>query len=44
MTPTIAAALVNALGEAFKSGDVTAVLQCFAADGDVLYAGLRPTR
>ena len=43
MTPTITAAiaadLVNALGKAFRSGDVTAVLQCFAADGDVLYAG-----
>jgi len=35
----MAADLVDALGEAFKSGDVTAVLQCFAADGDVLYAG-----
>jgi len=39
MTAALAADLVNAFGEAFKSGDLTAVLQCFAADGDVLYAG-----
>jgi hypothetical protein len=31
--------VVDVLGEAFKSGDVTAVLHCFATDGDVLYAG-----
>ena len=39
MTPAMAADLVDALGAAFESGDVRAVLQCFAADGDVLYAG-----
>lgn len=39
MTPVIAAELVETLGAAFKSGDVTTVLRCFAADGDVLYVG-----
>jgi predicted RecA/RadA family phage recombinase len=39
MTPAMAVDLVDTLGEALKSGDVTAVLQCFAADGDVIYAG-----
>lgn len=39
MTPATAARLVDALGDAFASGDVATVLRCFAADGDVLYAG-----
>ncbi len=39
MTPETAAEMVDMLGEAFKSRDVTTVLECFAADGDVLYAG-----
>ena len=39
MTPETAARLVDGLGDAFASGDVAMVLRCFAADGDVLYAG-----
>jgi hypothetical protein len=39
VTPASAAELVDTLGEAFATGDVAAVLRCFAADGDVLYAG-----
>lgn len=39
MTPASAGELVDMLGEAFGSGDVAAVLRCFAPDGDVLYAG-----
>lgn len=42
MTPVSAAELVDELGEAFASGDVATVLRCFAADGDVLYAGSEP--
>lgn len=39
MTPAMAADLIDVLGDAFRCGDVEAVLQCFADDGDVIYAG-----
>ena len=39
MTPDEAGVLVDALGDAFAAADVQAVVDCFADDGDVLYAG-----
>jgi hypothetical protein len=39
MTPDEAGVLVDALGDAFGSGDVEAVVSLFAGDGDVMYAG-----
>lgn len=39
MTPNEAGDLIHALGEAFRAGDVDAVTEQFAAEGDVIYAG-----
>ena len=39
MTPQEAAAVVNALGDSFATGDVDAVLERFTDHGQVMYAG-----
>ena len=39
MTPEIAAALVDALGDAFAAGDTAAVLAAFAEGDDIVYTG-----
>lgn len=39
MTPDEAAAVVDALGDSFATGDVDAVTSRFAAGGEVMYAG-----
>jgi ketosteroid isomerase-like protein len=39
VNPSTAAALINQLGDAFAAGDVAAVVDRFADDGDVFYSG-----
>ena len=39
MSPNEASDIIHALGEAFRAGDVDAVTEQFATEGDVMYAG-----